>query len=629
MEVDIALFGFVLVSYVFTYLIGGILVTFLSKEDYNASSFLRVTAGVLGIITVYSIVKTQGVTVNILNFVFIIFITINQKEIPFNFKLNKWRVFKKDFLISFVVLIVLFLVQLAQVDRFLEPNFFNADYLFYARAAAFLRDSGFESTNIEYFFIGNKGVTPYHYAELWFTAFFSDLFKIHSLKSYIFIVVPIMYSTLFLGALRIVKQLIKSNDSGTKVMIYGLAAAFLLFSVPNLDLLINIPVLKLSNWVFPTLGHHKLMFVLLFVIWIYLFLLKREYYLMIIASCLLVVSNVSVAIPIMLSVGVFLLILLYRRQLSWKDLIIFLIPIVVTTFFIGLFYYWFAEKNGVSLSFVEVIGQYDSIEKWTTIINIIGKTTLQCLYNLFPIFILLFLIRRAITPILKDIYLFTFLSYTFGLVTYALLNEMHDAPQLWSNLFIATINITILISVSFMVLAQSKLKWKLIFTGIIVILFGVQYYLFYEEHNVELKNYQSEMDVSFLNGKRIVFIKETEDYSDSYSKYEQVYLGRLNQLMISNNSLLITCISTHKIPIENKTEKKFIAVTTFNKYLEKLRENNKFSSFNQAQEQFISDFDIEYLLNYKGRVLPENLAKEFKSTSMGVIDGYSIHERIK
>jgi hypothetical protein len=209
------------------------------------------------------------------------------------------------------------------------------------------------------------------------------------------------------------------------------------------------------------------------------------------------------------------------------------------------------------------------------------------------------------------------------------LNEMHDAPQLWSNLFIATINITILISVSFMVLAQSKLKWKLIFTGIIVILFGVQYYLFYEEHNVELKNYQSEMDVSFLNGKRIVFIKETEDYSDSYSKYEQVYLGRLNQLMISNNSLLITCISTHKIPIENKTEKKFIAVTTFNKYLEKLRENNKFSSFNQAQEQFISDFDIEYLLNYKGRVLPENLAKEFKSTSMGVIDGYSIHERIK
>ena len=629
MTIDISLFGFLLISYLFTYLFGGLLTTLLSKEDYNASSFLRLTAGLVGVITIYSIVKTQGVTINLLNLILIIFILIHQKRISFNFKLKKWLTFKNDFLISIGVLIVIFLIQLTQVDRFVAPNFFTADYLFYARAAAFLRDTGIESTNIEYFLIGSKGVTPYHYAELWFTAFFSELFKMHTLKSYIFIVVPIMYSTLFLGALRIVKEIIKTNDSKTRIITYALAVAFLFFSVPNLDFIINLPALKLSNWVFPTFGHHKLMFVLLFVVWIYLLLLKKKYYLVILVSCFLVISNVSVAIPIMLSIGVFLLILLFRRQLSWKEVMSYLIPLVVTTFFIGLFYSLFAEKNGVSLSFVEIIAQYETIEKWTTIINIIGKTTLQCTYNLIPILIPLLLIRKVIVPSHRDIYLFTILSFMFGLITYALLNEMHDAPQLWSNLFIATINISILISISLMIVQLPKFKWQVIALGFVFVLFGMQYFMFYKEHNVEVKHVQSEVDLSFLNGKRIVFIKETEDYSDSYSKYEQVYLGGLNQLMISNNSLIITCITTHKIPVENETERKFIAVTTFSKYLKKLKKDNEFSSFNQAQEQFIYDFDIEYLLNYERRVLPENLANVFESTSLGVIDGYSIHERIR
>ena len=166
--------------------------------------FLSQVFGLTAIVTIYALYKTG------LNSIFIIvpFLLL----VLFRFRKDFYRIkafaFTKIFGLQLFVGISLCLVAYYFFYVFMDGALFG-DNQFYASIAYALNQTGIETTNFDWT-LTEKSATPYHYTESWFTALWSKLFQLNTLKTYYLLYIPVFGSTIFIGAFTLAKHLLKS-----------------------------------------------------------------------------------------------------------------------------------------------------------------------------------------------------------------------------------------------------------------------------------------------------------------------------------------------------------------------------------------------------------------------------------
>jgi len=128
---------------------------------------------------------------------------------------------------------------------------------------------------------------------------------------------------------------------------------------------------------------------------------------------------------------------------------------------------------------------------------------------------------------------------------------------------------------------------------------------------------------------KFAYVKEADEYKSSFYKYEQVWVGHTFSLMRAFDPLIISCISSYNIPIEEPREERFQRNSTFMKYIEMQEERGEFRSYKETQLDFVKTFKVDFLLMSKERGLPDRFRGLYNPVSLGSIDGYAVYQRKK
>lgn len=626
---------FLSISFLVVYLIGHLLLSFFYKDSKN-KLFQKLVIGVTILPFIYAIYKTNGVTILSLTILIsTIFLYHKRELIVINSAPSFWKRFliiDKGLIATYIALIIFYFIQLNSIFDLSTgiPLAIDKDYSNYARVASYIRDFGIENRNIEYFLMDKGGTTIYHYTELWLSAFISQLFNVHSQYALHLFVYPILLVVVYSGIILLINKVqinLKINNTLTKSKLFAYITPYFFFTFSMFASLYpnNIELLKMDLWATSILSMPKLLYVYVYSICMILAILKSDYFSLSVFACLLSISYSTITPALFLAISLFFFYSFLFQKKRLKITLLNFYPLVITAISILIFYMVFGEKDGVTPSFQEIINNYTSTNAYQTFVNIIGKTIIQIIITSSPIIILWLGLRKKINSELSIFLIFIILSSLFS---YAILHQMHDAVQLWSNLYVPFVNIfAFVILIIGLVSISDK---KLIIPNILILailFFGIYTRFPFRKINKPLNM----VNTSLIEGEmpKFAFIKEKEDYKDYYSNFDQVYAGATHTLMRKYDPLLIVSLSTHNINSENEKLYRFNKNTTFEKYKGLLMERGTYKNIEQAQVEFIKEFEIDYLLSYRNRNLPANFSTYFNNHPIGDIDGFSVYERIK
>ena len=194
------LFSSLLLSICFVYCVGNIIYTLFIEELFEGFKriFIKLFSGLFFVVTLFSLIVTKGVTINILIVVLVLILFLRAGVWK---KWNYSRLWKDLFsdkvelLMTLVPLCIFFIWRYYTLYSTTTdiPVVINMDSLKHVIRAGFLVSTGIESVNVNYINLPS-GVDPYHYFEAWSIGLFGSLFKINFWITEQVIVYP-LYST--------------------------------------------------------------------------------------------------------------------------------------------------------------------------------------------------------------------------------------------------------------------------------------------------------------------------------------------------------------------------------------------------------------------------------------------------
>ena len=186
------------------------------KGDFYFRLFLTYIIGIITIIFIYSIIKAHGRTVNIILFPIIGYLFYHLKHSIIKKPIYNIQEIKKEILWSILPFLIIFMYQSLFYFNFvkaeIKPLF--GDYFWYASISNNLQSNGTENDflNCNYFFTSYSHIIkPYHYFELWYTAFFSSLFKNSLVNTYYFCTFTTFTSIFIIGIISLFENTIKNK----------------------------------------------------------------------------------------------------------------------------------------------------------------------------------------------------------------------------------------------------------------------------------------------------------------------------------------------------------------------------------------------------------------------------------
>ncbi|MCB0308855.1 MAG: hypothetical protein KDD48_05740 [Bdellovibrionales bacterium] len=170
------------------------------SDNHKLQVFYSIISGFIVVITSWSVVQTFGKTINILFVGIYLFNAVQNKFKP----KYKWKWFEKDLQIVFFVfvltsLLFVLVAPLASIEN---------DLIYYAKISEFLSITGFENWYHAYAekLSVFRGVTPYHYFELWLANIVVEMTGIPGVLVLLHYVYPMLLSLALYGASGLIKQ---------------------------------------------------------------------------------------------------------------------------------------------------------------------------------------------------------------------------------------------------------------------------------------------------------------------------------------------------------------------------------------------------------------------------------------
>ena len=318
---------------------------FNKKNNFIASVFY----GLLILIFMVAIIKTAGKTVFLIPLIGLLsirfFYKVENIEFYDNFKLN--HIVENAIICFIVVFLWVFRFWNFQVNEIIVNL---SDWLHYAKVSNKLWQFGIENLNSVPQIINYKQLQPYHYGELWFVSFFSNLFKINSVITY-----SIIYGSVF----EMLIIILSKNVFNSKKRYFAFFPIIFIGGIEAFDKyhLLGDFVTNSSYWCLDSFLRVKMIITTFFAL-IAIFVLnkKKETFFYLVLS-LFPIFNYGL-VPFMVLFVFFSALYTYYFKLDKKNLLILLITLIYIIVFYNIIYESKESATNLKLDFSQYFELY-------------------------------------------------------------------------------------------------------------------------------------------------------------------------------------------------------------------------------------------------------------------------------
>ncbi|TAE73113.1 MAG: hypothetical protein EAZ85_08025 [Bacteroidetes bacterium] len=585
-----------------------------SPRGFFTNIFLKILVSTIITTSLFAIIFTQGKTIFILFLpLLLLFYLALKKEKELE---NITSIDKKNELINYIYLFFISFFIIFYIfwgyfpnEKTPYPNYFF-DAIFYSKVSEYIYLTGNENIFVEGNLVSNEytGVFPYHYFELWLTAFFSNLFGLSyiicyetTLKSYLIIVC--IFS--FLSCIEQIKKIIITDI----ILVISFAFVGGIYFV-FFDILYFIKQYS-SIHLFPmasNMGLSKIVFMATLFTTIVLVGIKNKLHFVIFPVITLALVN-FLSIPGIFS-GLVLVLLcneFYHFGIDKKTSRLQILYIF-SFFFCIMFFYWFFSPviNITSnLSLLDIIKQ--NLSDFKSKINyIIGLVISHIAYYLLflPFIFLCFdnIFKQIKKKQIQFLVLFFFLLFLNANIISSLLTGVTDYPQIYTNNLSAFLYI---IPLLLLLIVQKK---AYIYYGYIVFITSIAIYhnpfssidkTYYTKEYLDtiktkIQKIKNPLGVSIYTEVKGKQGPATHNSLGAYLKLMQPYFNTINA-------------GTYLMPQSDEKSQKHITDRLKNSVFVRYAKQTKQNNFDELLISFIKKNKIEYIIIEKITKIPISL----------------------
>lgn len=646
-------------SFLLLYIVGHMIISIFPIQVSNkyTNLFYKLLLGLVVTITLYSFMKTNGVTINS---GFILFggllLFLNRSKIDLTHYFERIKNYKPDVPLFANVFIFASLIFFWKYYCLFHngqdfPIVINSDSIFHSNISIFLNSTGVESLNTNFLYPPD-GTHPYHYFEGWTIAFFSFLFNSNNWIIEESIVYPIYAAIVLTGTWSLIESFVKLNffnKLGGVITIFfsglffeGLSETCSLFNIK-----------ETYTYAYNAIDEFwglKLVVAYIFVIASILLFIERKILIGIIVISMLPIVSITLAPGILASVSVFIVsILLFRKKLKIDypiSIYSLLIPFSVFAFIVLFYAFSGSSTEYITVpSISNIITEINSVSAIKNKITLFAFRIIQLLLLYSPVWIIMIIsiftsekntwkehFKKLTSPLLL-------LSFTvvISLIISLLVSFSFGSKAYYFYTSLPFINI---LSILLLIIAQHTINFKILkwSVRIIIISFMIFFmnrtYTIYSQNKSKLWDQYSEdyiqevynLSLGIKNriGGRIegpMFFNNPIiiDNIDFLSPYTSGFNKKSNDSFILT-SLSVIDISQHQL--DNMLNKNYILTTPLYLFTKQLKKSNQFSSNKNARLSFIKKNKIEYLLLNKDVTLDESIKpfvkKQIKDSKSGI-----------
>lgn len=599
---------FLFIVIISNYIVGNLALNFVSLGNLRKyeKQFFAQLLGIIITVTLYAIAKTEFNTIFILIPIILVVLIKRQK-----FDIDMTASIKSLGLLI-VVSIALYFTAHYFFYTFMDGVVFGDNH-FYANIAYYLKTRGIETTNFDWTIEGNIPATPYHFFEGWFTALWSSLFNMNTLRTYYLIYIPITGAILFHGAFVLAGKILRPTQ--WRIVMSLMLALIFLFLQP-----FDFPFLQITSK-FVSFGSwfHNIKFsiVYLIVMAALILWLNKSYKPAFIFLLLLVPLYSPTAAAILSLLAVTIISMFIRKKIDKKRALLAIIALFVIGVLYILFYY-IQPSSETPIVFAEL--------RFISVLFKVAKLMAKMLIFVFAPLILLFmvvhlLLRKQNTELinngieislLKDIGLgivgaFIVLAMLVPLYFYV----DHDAFQL---LFIFIIPIfSIALYITIIILLNASMRPIVRLFSIIVML-GYFLLLLWQNPAVSFNMERVDYFEPICDTEYLENIKKAtaEDNTANFSYFRHYSDGRHpmelkpflfvpdNRIIHFRNDYVPICLSTNDLPDE--VDVRYCNKNHFAFY--RYCKANLQNSLDENYLNFIKKHNIKFVIVESGATLP-------------------------
>jgi hypothetical protein len=558
---------------------------FKEKKDPAVVFLLNMVLYLFLLVIGYSCIKTGMNTV----FVFIIPIllwslyrNISHLKIRFVIGKNELVVLGKILLVVNSIFIVKSIYLYQGSGEYLKVP--HGDYLFYAKVAGFLKDYGIESIHMSSLAMP----TPYHYFELWLSAFFAE-FGMNVYATLMLITYPIVYG--FCCCLTYL--LIKNNVNNKSAIIF--AASILTIQLFYISQVYSeIPFLGDASIFAETAWNYQKLSVLYFMVLIALVVYRNfgiNQFLIVLALFPIIYGTTIFSIAGVLCTS-FLLKISINKTINWSSIFVVFLGLLFFKF-----YYQFNHYQN------EIVPQID-FAFIKTAINIIGGTVIRIFIFVIPFILLFYVLNKEKTISLfkvhNSIVLILLSAILASLLGWSLIHLQSDAVQIFSNLSLTIVCIGL-------VYLLSLIDYKIS----LVVLISLVFFNFNKYQPYRKTTSLNEKEFLFKNRNRGVFVKNLVDYENVFN-INPSFSGPFMDASIINSKITMVDLSMVDIDIAYHPYKEMIR--SYKKYndLYNFMQQTHLSGL-AAKAEFIKENKIEFLICPKAYLLDPKISTLFNN----------------
>lgn len=603
-----------ILAFIINYALGHIAMALLKIQSQSVAfnDFLKCIFGALIIIGGYSIFKTNFYTINLglLLAFFILLFILNNNTSRLTRKLSTTTLLTtipfKHLLVYILGLIIFYSFQFFTVKNSFTNtyNLIHQDYFIYSTIVEHLNINGIEGNIYDWYFQTNYTRTIYHFGDLWYSAFFANLFNIKSIFSIILVFWTISFLFISIGMCAVF------NALGEKTSPLVISFSVLLLFITGINFYIPKHTIftRYDWWDFGLFHFSKIAFVVIIILLAINFLIRKNIFLFVFSMLLLPILTTVTAPPIYLSVSFFVFICWILKKIDLKQFGFITLLIVLNVLF--LIAYMLAIKTSNNKSSViafqgDGIHSFFTLSYLKTMVNCIGGQVIKMALSIGLYIILWFLLKSKLSIIKENKLVFFFLALItfFGLMTYSFLNGMVDSIQIWSLFYMTTSSIFATLILYFTIRNGNRV-YKIIS---IILVCGSLWQSFSnrntatidkEFYNTVLKNMHLEK-----SNNRIISFSGAADFNSIFTKATGwiVPLGYFKFIIDDYHPISLSCFSIPRdstnISIYN-TEQKLVETNSFYKYVQLQKQNHVFENVEKSQLDFIKSYKAKYAILY-------------------------------
>ena len=639
------------------YVIGHFILSFFyteSNEKYHVS-FFKLFIGLVASITIYSIFKTGGKTINT-GFILIgvLFYLVSKQKIDLLKFKERFRIKKEEIVPLLTILLFSSTIFIWKYYCLFNngqdyPIVINADSIFHTNIAAYLNSTGLESLNTNYYYPPN-GTNPYHYFESWSIAFFAFLFQLNYWITEELIVYPVYALVIISGIWALIEKftpLTTINKLFSMSVLFF--SGFYFEGLTDVSRVFNLKETYTYNFnALDECWNLKLSVAYIFSIAGLLLLVDRKNIMAIILLLGLPLVAISVAPGVLGATSLFILgIFILNRKTEYKiSFINVFIPFLIFSYII-----FFYAITGATTEYISTPTKAEFINEFNSFLAVKKKIAmyffriLQIIIFYSPVWIIVLLsiisskekwknhVKKIQYPLL-----FTVLIILFSLLIWLLLYFGCGSKAYFFYASLPFLNIlSVLLLIVSLDNAQSTiLKWIIrIFILFSILLFSFRTYDSYQENK---QRHWNKYSLKYINDVYLLTKQlknniggrlDGKDYFDNPLFIDNVdHIGSfLSGFKKTNKEFFrvtsLSSIEADKTQLKNTLNKNYVLKSPLYLYKKELKKQNKFISNEMTRFDFIKKHQIEFLVLNINIVLDEDIESIVKKRLVDPISGTS------